>query len=60
MENNLSMEVNTWWNKFDLIEKILIKATIINLCDREMSPIKKEKYINAIRKKLEEKGEKDE
>lgn len=23
MEKNLSMEINDWWNKFDLIEKIL-------------------------------------
>ena len=52
MEKNLSMEVNEWWNKFDLVEKILIKDTIINLCDKEISPAKKEKYIQAIREKL--------
>lgn len=55
MDKTLSMEINEWWNKFDLIEKILIKDTIINLCDRGKSPIKREKYIDAIRKKLEEK-----
>lgn len=59
MDKTLALEVNEWWNKFDLIEKILIKDTIINLCDREISPIKKEKYINAIREKLEEKGVKN-
>ncbi|MBA7575390.1 hypothetical protein ES708_17214 [subsurface metagenome] len=52
MRKNLSMEVNEWWNKFDLVEKILIKDTIINLCDKGISPIKKKKYIEVIRKKL--------
>ena len=52
MEKNLSMGVNEWWNKFDLVEKILMKDTIINLCDKEISPAKKEKYIQAIREKL--------
>ncbi|MBA7550584.1 hypothetical protein ES705_43103 [subsurface metagenome] len=52
MERNLSMEINEWWNEFDLVGKILIKDTIINLCDRKISPAKKEKYIQAIRKKL--------
>lgn len=57
MEKNPPIELNEWWNKFDLIEKILIKDTIINLCDKEISLIKKEKYINDIREKLEKKGE---
>jgi len=52
MEKNLSMEVNAWWNSLDLVEKILIKDTIMNLCDKGISPIKKKKYIEAIRKKL--------
>lgn len=52
MEKTLVMEVNDWWNKFDLVEKILIKDTIINLCDKEISPVRKKKYIEAIRKKL--------
>ena len=52
MGKNLSMEINEWWNKFDLIEKILIKDTIINLCKVDISPDKKEKYIQAIREKL--------
>lgn len=52
MEKNLSMEINEWWNKFDLVEKILIKDTIINLCDKGTSPAKKKKYIQALRKKL--------
>jgi len=56
MEKNLSMEINEWWNKFDLVDKILIKDTIINLCNKETSPIKNKKYIDVIRKKLEEKG----
>ena len=52
MEKTISAEVNEWWNGFDLIDKILIKDTIINLCDKETSPAKKKKYIEAIRKKL--------
>lgn len=52
MEKTISAEINEWWNGFDLIDKILIKDTIINLCDKEISPDKKRKYINAIRKKL--------
>jgi hypothetical protein len=52
MGKTISEEINEWWNKFDLIEKILIKDTIINLCDKEIFPAKKEKYIQAIRKKL--------
>ena len=54
MEKNLSMEINEWWNKFDLVEKILIKDTIINLCDKEISPVRKKKYTQALRKKLKE------
>lgn len=52
MVKTISEEINDWWNKFDLIEKILIKDTIINLCDKEISPAKQKKYIQAIRKKL--------
>lgn len=52
MEKNLLIEVNEWWNEFDLVEKILIKDTIINLCDKEISPVKKKKYIQDLRKKL--------
>ncbi|GAJ09914.1 unnamed protein product, partial [marine sediment metagenome] len=48
MEKTISAEINEWWNRFDLIDKILIKDTIINLCDKEISPDKKEKYINAV------------
>jgi len=58
MDKTISMEINEWWNKFDLVERILIKDTIINLCDREISSIKKEKYINAIREKLEKREKK--
>ena len=49
--------MDEWWNKFDLIEKILIKDAIIYLCSGETSPIKKKKYMDAIRKILEEKKE---
>lgn len=52
MEKNLSMEINEWWSSLDLIVKILIKDTIINLCDKNISPVKKEKYIEALRKKI--------
>ena len=52
MERNLSMEINEWWNKFDLVEKILIKDTITNLCDKGASPVKKKKYIQALKEKL--------
>ena len=52
MERNLTTGVNDWWNKFDLIEKILIKDTIINLCNKAISAVKKKKYIEAVRKKI--------
>lgn len=52
MEKNLSMEVNEWWNKFDLVEKILIKDTIISLCNKKTSPEKNIRYIAALRGKL--------
>jgi hypothetical protein len=52
MGKTISEEINEWWNEFDLVEKILIKDTIINLCDKEISPAKKEKYIQAIRKRI--------
>jgi len=52
MAKTISEEINDWWNKFDLIEKILIKDTIINLYDKKISPVKEKKYIQTIRKKL--------
>lgn len=52
MVKTISEEINEWWNKFDLIEKILIKDTIMNLCNKETSPAKEKKYKEAIRKKL--------
>lgn len=44
-KKNLTSELNDWWDKFDLVEKILIKDTIINLRDKGISPTKKKKSI---------------
>ncbi|MBA7525043.1 hypothetical protein ES705_17190 [subsurface metagenome] len=52
MVKTISMELNAWWFSLDLVEKILIKDTIMNFCDKETSPVKEKKYIEAIRKKL--------
>lgn len=44
--------VNEWWNKFNLIEKVLIKDAITGLSDEKTSPEKNLLYIEALRKKL--------
>ncbi len=56
MEKNLSMEVNEWWEKFDLVEKILIKDTTELIKDKNADPDKTEKYKEALCKKLKERG----
>lgn len=43
---------NEWWNKFNLIEKVLIKGAITGLSDEKTSPEKSILYIEALRKKL--------
>ncbi|MBA7610610.1 hypothetical protein ES703_17822 [subsurface metagenome] len=50
MEKNLSMEVNEWWEKFDLVAKILIKDTTELILDKNADPDKTEKYKEALRK----------
>ena len=52
MEKNLSLEINDWWNKFDLIEKILIKDFLASLCGKDN--IKKQKLLEALVKKLKD------
>jgi hypothetical protein len=49
--------VNAWWNKFNLIEKVLIKDAITGLSKKETSPEKKNLYINALEKKLVKRGD---
>ncbi len=44
--------VNAWWNKFNLIEKVLIKDAITGLSKKETSLEKKNLYIDALRKKI--------
>ena len=55
MEKALSLEINDWWNKFDLIEKILIKDLLTSLCGGD--DIKKQKLLEALVKKLRKKEE---
>ncbi|MBA7530241.1 hypothetical protein ES705_22444 [subsurface metagenome] len=50
--------VNAWWNKFNLIEKVLIKDAITGLSKKETSLEKKNLYIDALRKKIGRKKEK--
>ena len=50
--------VNAWWNKFNLIEKVLIKDAITGLSKKETSLEKKNLYIEALRKKIGRKKEK--
>ena len=50
--------VNTWWNKFNLIEKILIKDTTELIMDKNADPDKTEKYKEALRKTVLERDEK--
>jgi len=58
MEKNLSLEINDWWNRFDLIEKILIKDFLASLCGKD--EIKKQKLLEALVKKMKKKkGEKN-
>ncbi|MBA7530418.1 hypothetical protein ES705_22625 [subsurface metagenome] len=47
---------NAWWNKFNLIEKVLIKAAIAGLSNKETSSEKNNLYIDALRKKIGNKG----
>ncbi|MBA7584329.1 hypothetical protein ES708_26282 [subsurface metagenome] len=49
--------VNAWWNKFNLIEKVLIKDAITGLSKKETSPEKKNLYIDALEKKLVKRGD---
>ena len=73
MEKNLSLELNEWWNNFDLIEKILIKDFLVGLCDynfqisvrnnlrknHKISEIKIQKVLHALLKKIKIKIKKD-
>ncbi|MBA7515579.1 hypothetical protein ES705_07621 [subsurface metagenome] len=43
---------NAWWNKFNLIEKVLIKDVITGLSKKETSTEKSNLYIDALRKKI--------
>ncbi|MBA7539982.1 hypothetical protein ES705_32271 [subsurface metagenome] len=43
---------NAWWNKFNLIEKVLIKDAITGLSDKGTSSDKSNLYIDALRKKI--------
>ncbi|MBA7567951.1 hypothetical protein ES695_05095 [Candidatus Atribacteria bacterium 1244-E10-H5-B2] len=58
MEKNLSMEVNEWWGKFDLVAKILIKDTTELIVDKNADPDKTEKYKEALHKTFLERDEK--
>ncbi len=53
MKKTINDEINEWWNKFDLIEKILIKDFIDNLCNGD--EIKKQKLLDALIKKIRSK-----
>jgi len=48
--------VNAWWNKFNLIEKVLIKDAIKGLSNKENSSEKNNLYIDALRKNIGNKG----
>lgn len=51
MENNISTEINKWWNDFDLVDKILIKDDIECFCSSEREE-DKEDYVNVIAERL--------
>lgn len=54
MEKNLTQELNEWWYKFDLIEKILIKDFLASL--RGDDEVKKQKLLEALVKIMDKKG----
>lgn len=52
MEKNLTLELNDWWYKFDLVDKILIQAFLESL--RGDDEVKKQKLLEALVKKLKD------
>lgn len=54
MEKTLSTELNEWWDKFDLADKILIQSFLESL--RNKDEVKKQKLLESLVKIMDKKG----
>ncbi|MBA7480698.1 hypothetical protein ES707_16160 [subsurface metagenome] len=55
---SLTSELNIWWGKLSVVEKVLIKDTMELILDKNADPDKTEKYKEVLRKTVLERAKK--